>query len=126
METTSWAELPVRQVAGGRTVQLFPLGAPGTTGAPIVVRVSYPAGSRVERHSHACDFAEIILEGSVQCAGSWFHAGDIMNFSAGTPDGPLVAGPDGVTKLVVYADDRVVQYDVDGPTPPDAELRLSH
>jgi hypothetical protein len=64
-------------------------------------------GVTVQPHSHVCDYTEILLEGSEQVTRKWHHAGDVRVVKAGTVYGPLVAGPEGVTKLIIFKDDRV-------------------
>ncbi len=53
-------------------------------------------------HSHQCDYAEIILHGSQQVTRRWYKAGDVRIVKAGTVYGPLVAGPEGATVIVIF------------------------
>jgi hypothetical protein len=92
-----------------RRFWLFGIGEPGTEGMPTVIRAFFPAGTREEVHTHATDYCEIILEGSQQVTGRWYHAGDIRVAKGGTSYGPLIAGPEGVLKMVIFADDRVAR-----------------
>ena len=61
----------------------------------------YPPGWEVQPHTHACDYMEIILEGSQKVTGKWHHAGDVRIARAGTVYGPLIAGPEGVRAFLV-------------------------
>lgn len=86
----------------GVRYQKMPVG-PGGDGGPVVVRSMFPPGTEVPAHSHVCDYVEIILEGSEEVTRRWRRAGDVTSVKAGTVYGPLVAGPDGVTKLVIFS-----------------------
>ena len=105
--TTSWEELAEHATPSGGTFSYFAIGEPGAAGSPTVVKVSFPPGSRVESHTHACDYCEILLEGSETVTRTLHRAGDILIRKAGTVYGPLIAGPEGVTKLLIFTDDRV-------------------
>lgn len=74
--------------------------------APVVFHTYYPPGFEVVPHTHACDYVEIILEGSQKVTGKWHHAGDVRMARAGTVYGPLIAGPEGVTFVAVFRDHR--------------------
>ena len=103
--STSWTEL-VEDLYGGATTSKFRVGAPGDGDAPTVFRTYFPPGFEVPVHTHACDYAEIILDGSQQVTKKWHHPGDIRIVKAGTAYGPLVAGPEGVTVLLIFRDGR--------------------
>ena len=47
---------------------------------------------------------EIILEGTQKVSGKWLYPGDIRIGLANRGYGPLIAGPEGVTVLVIFAD----------------------
>ena len=64
----------------------------------------FPPGCRIEAHTHPCDYSEIILEGTQQVSGKWLDVGDIRVGLANRAYGPLIAGPEGVTVLVIFAD----------------------
>lgn len=80
----------------------YRIGDPEDERAPLVVQVVFPPGHRVEPHTHDADYTEIILEGSQQVTRRWHHAGDVRIVRAGTAYGPLIAGPTGVTVLIVF------------------------
>lgn len=124
---TSWDELEVYDTPSGGRFRHFTVGEPEVTGGPTVIRVTFPPGTRVEAHTHACDYCEVLLEGSEVIGRRLHRAGDIVIRSAGTVYGPLVAGPDGVTKLLIFADDRVQALRPNQPLPADeATLRIAH
>ena len=52
-------------------------------------------GTYVAPHTHACDYTEIVLEGSEEVTRKWRSAGDITIVKGGTVYGPLIAGPEG-------------------------------
>jgi hypothetical protein len=116
---TSWDEIASGESEIGRSgasesepdrrFWLFGIGEPGTEGMPTVIRAFFPAGTREEVHTHACDYCEIILEGTQQVTGKWYGPGDVRVAKGGTSYGPLIAGPEGVLKLVIFADDRVAR-----------------
>jgi hypothetical protein len=121
---TTWDDVPTKEYDGGIRVAFYSVGEQGAPGAPTVLRVQAPPGARVAPHSHACDYTEIVLEGSERVSRRWHREGDILVRTAGTVYGPLVAGPEGVTKLVFFADDRVLAIAPNAPVPPAAELRI--
>jgi anti-sigma factor ChrR (cupin superfamily) len=94
-----WAEAGVR-------VARMTVGDPDDPASPVVFHSYYPPGWTVAPHTHACDYLEIILEGSQQVTGRWHQAGDVRMARAGTVYGPLVAGPEGVTFVAVFRDHR--------------------
>jgi quercetin dioxygenase-like cupin family protein len=104
--TTSWNEVGATTPRPGTQVWLVRNGPPEDEHAPVVVRSTFAPGTRVEAHTHESDYMEIILEGSEQVTRRWRRAGDITIVKAGTVYGPLIAGPEGVTKLIIFRDDR--------------------
>ena len=56
----------------------------------------------MEAHTHPCDYSEIILQGSQKVSGKWLHEGDIRIGLANRGYGPLIAGDEGVTVLVIF------------------------
>ena len=100
--STSWKELGFVEYGGGVTGARFVIGDDDDESAPVVMRGSFPPGAVVAPHSHPCDYAEILLEGSQQVTRQWHYPGDIRIVKAGTVYGPLVAGPEGVTVLVIF------------------------
>jgi hypothetical protein len=102
---TSWDELGsvTLPVTGVETSQ-YRIGPPDDESSPTVFKAYFPPGCRVEAHTHGCNYSEIVLEGSQQVSGRWLHAGDIRVGLADRAYGPLIAGPEGVTVLVIFAD----------------------
>jgi hypothetical protein len=104
--TTSWDEVEIGTSRAGAQVWMFRNGLPEDDEAPVVVRSTFAPGTRIEAHTHASDYTEIILEGSEEVTRQWRHAGDITIVKGGTTYGPLIAGPEGVTKLIIFRDHR--------------------
>lgn len=101
---TSWEELgSITLEATGVVTSQYRVGMPTEDASPTVFKVYFPPGCRIEPHTHACDYSEIILEGSQKVGNTWLHAGDIRVGLANRGYGPLVAGPEGVTVLVIFA-----------------------
>ena len=102
---TSWEGLGAITIeATGVVTSQYRIGLPSENSSPSVFKAYYPPHCRIEAHTHACDYTEIILEGSQKVSGRWLHEGDIRIGLANKGYGPLIAGPDGVTVLVVFAD----------------------
>lgn len=99
---TSWEQLGFLDLPNGARTSRFVVGDEDDPEAPVVFRVSFPPGCEVAAHTHDCDYCEIILEGSQQVTRRWHHAGDIRIAKAGTAYGPLIAGPEGCTVLVIF------------------------
>ena len=76
---------------------------PEGSDAPVIGYSKWPPGRTVPPHTHSSDYVEIILEGSQRIGKTWHKAGDVRMVKAGTGYGPLTAGPEGVTFLVVFA-----------------------
>lgn len=102
---TSWDDLgsTTLQATGIETSQ-YRIGLPSQASSPTVFKAVFPPNCRVEAHTHACDYSEIILQGSQKVGAKWLHAGDIRVGLANKGYGPLIAGPEGVTVLVIFAD----------------------
>jgi hypothetical protein len=98
---TSWAELTTQE-SMGTVYGSFAVGDEDDVSAPRVFRGVFPPGCRLEPHSHACDYAEIILEGSQKVGRRWYRQGDVRIVRARTVYGPLIAGPQGATVMVVF------------------------
>ena len=101
-QNTSWEELGFQEYPSGAKGSRFTIGEDDDETAPIVMRGVFPPGAVVAPHSHPCDYAELILEGSQQVTRRWHQAGDIRIVKAGTVYGPLIAGPEGATVLVIF------------------------
>lgn len=100
---TSWEEIGSFSIpANSVSVSQYRIGNQDEA-SPTVFRAIFPPGSRVEAHTHACDYSEIILQGSQKVGGKWLHEGDIRIGLAHKAYGPLIAGPDGVTVLLIFA-----------------------
>ena len=104
--STSWQELGHIEYSNGIVASQYTLGDDDDLTAPIIIRGTFPPGCVVAPHSHECDYTEIILEGSERVGRRWHKAGDIRIVKGGTHYGPLVAGPEGLTKLVIFRDGR--------------------
>lgn len=83
-------------------------------GAPRMMHSVFPPGYVVGPHTHATDYVEVILAGSQKVTRRWHHPGDIRIVRAGTVYGPLEAGPEGATVLIVFADSRT---EIEPPIP---------
>ena len=102
---TSWDELgSITLENTGAVTSQYRVGLPSENASPTVFKVFFPPDCRIEAHTHDCDYTEIILQGSQQVSGRWLHEGDIRIGLANKGYGPLIAGPDGVTVLVMFAD----------------------
>lgn len=102
---TSWDELgSITLEASGAVTSQYRVGRPSDDAAPTIFKVEFPPDCRIEAHTHDCDYSEIILRGSQKVGAKWLHEGDIRVGLANKGYGPLVAGPDGVTVLVIFAD----------------------
>lgn len=104
---TSWAELMEAQAdvptaTGPQEKARFAIGPEDDADAPVVHRVRFAPHHRVEPHTHPTDYAEILLEGTQQIGRTWYGPGDIRVVRANTPYGPLVAGPEGCTVLIIF------------------------
>jgi hypothetical protein len=93
------------------------LGDPDSPSASNVFWIRFTPGHHTEPHSHASDYCEVILEGSLRVGKKWLGPGDVRIVKAGTGYGPLEAGPEGVTALVIFESDfKTIPK---GSTPPD-------
>ena len=100
---TSWEQLGQvwMEETGIETTQ-YRIGLPTEDSSPTVFKVYFPPNCRVEAHTHPCDYSEIILQGSQKVSGKWLHEGDIRIGLANRGYGPLIAGDEGVTVLVLF------------------------
>lgn len=78
------------------------MGPDGEEGCTNVCIVKWPPNSRVEPHSHASDYCELILEGTQRVGPDWFKAGDLRIATAGQIYGPLESGDEGCTIAVIF------------------------
>ncbi|MDA0339955.1 MAG: hypothetical protein O2910_09025 [Proteobacteria bacterium] len=112
--------LPTQAVA-----TMYKVGLPDNEAAPTVFNMWFPPGCTIEVHTHACDYSEIIIEGSQKVGGKWLYPGDIRIGLANRGYGPLVAGPDGARVLVIFANGQwpgITLDDNDGGTLATKEL----
>lgn len=101
---TSWEELgSITIEATGVETSQYRIGPADDDASPTVFKAWFPPNSRVEAHTHGCDYSEIILQGSQQVSGRWLHEGDVRIGLANRAYGPLIAGPEGVSVLVIFA-----------------------
>ena len=100
---TSWEKLGQvwMEETGIETTQ-YRIGLPTEDSSPTVFKVYFPPNCRVEAHTHPCDYSEIILQGSQKVSGKWLYEGDIRIGLANRGYGPLIAGDEGVTVLVIF------------------------
>jgi hypothetical protein len=102
---TSWDDLGAITIeTTGIETSQYRIGLPSENSSPTVFKAKFPPNCRVEAHTHACDYSEIILQGSQKVSGKWLNEGDIRIGLANKGYGPLIAGPEGVTVLVIFAD----------------------
>ena len=99
---TSWEELEVQELPNGIRNRRFLIDSGKDPSAPIVFWTYFPPHTVTPAHSHECDYAEIILSGSQQVTRRWHKAGTVRIVKAGTVYGPLVAGPEGATVIVIF------------------------
>jgi quercetin dioxygenase-like cupin family protein len=102
----SWDELDKIELPTGIVTSTYRVGLPDDPEAPTVFKVYYPPECFVEAHTHACDYTEIVLEGTIRVGAQWHKAGDIRIGLANRGYGPLVAGPEGAHLLFIFADGR--------------------
>ena len=99
----TWQELE-DELPNGERLSILVVGDSQDPLAPRIVRSVLPPGTRIEVHTHDSDYVEIILEGAERVGRTWYRKGDIRRVKAGCVYGPLVAGPEGVLKLIVFRD----------------------
>jgi hypothetical protein len=63
-----------------------------------------PANTEIATpHTHACDYLEIVLEGSIRVGKTWYKANEARVVKAHTGYGPLVTGPDGCKQIIIFS-----------------------
>jgi hypothetical protein len=87
---------------GFRRVHVI-LGAPSDAGSPQIYWAQDPPGVVWDSQSHNTDFLMAYLQGSQKVGDKWYRAGDARVVKAGTVYGPIEAGPEGSTALLVFA-----------------------
>lgn len=75
---------------------------PGDADRPLVILSDLPPHHVEPPHTHAGDYIEIVLEGSLRVGKTDMGRGDARTTQAGTGYGPLVAGPDGCLRLTIF------------------------
>ena len=103
---TSWDEIGSIELPTTAVATMYRIGLPDDDESPTVFKMWFPPGCTIEAHTHACDYSEIILEGSHKVGSKWLYPGNIRVGLANRGYGPLVAGPDGASVLVIFADGR--------------------
>jgi hypothetical protein len=86
----------------GQYIAQIPIGDRVDSSSPIAFYAVWPPHCKVDPHTHAADYCEIVLKGSQQVSGKWFNEGDVRVVKAGTRYGPLIAGPEGCTLLLIF------------------------
>ena len=86
------------------TTAWLDIGEPDDPHRPLVMVVRYAPGITVNPHSHASDYASLVVEGDVVITGRLHDVGSIRLVAAGTVYGPLVAGERGTTLIDVFTD----------------------
>ena len=100
---TSWNDIGSIELPSSAVATMYKVGLPSNEAAPTVFKMWFPPGCTIEVHTHACDYTEFILAGSQKVGGKWLVPGDVRVGLANRGYGPLVAGPDGASVLVIFA-----------------------
>ena len=96
-----WSEAAV-SLPNGQLATKLVIGDDKDPRATRAFIVKWPPGCRVDVHTHASDYCEILLEGTQKIGDTWFSAGDVRVAKAGTLYGPLIAGDEGCTIIVIF------------------------
>ena len=100
----NWNDLDKIELPSGIVTSMYRVGDSTDAAAPTVFKVFYPPNCYTEAHTHACDYTEIILDGTQKVGATWHVPGDIRIGLANRGYGPLVAGPEGATVLFMFKD----------------------
>ncbi len=103
---TSWDKIGSIKLPTEAVATMYRIGLPDDEAAPTVFKMWFPPGCTIEAHTHACDYSEILLAGSQKVGNTWLQPGDIRVGLANKGYGPLVAGPEGASVLVIFATGR--------------------
>ncbi len=103
---TSWDQIGGITLPTEAVASMYKIGMPDSEESPTVFKMWFPPGCTIEAHTHDCDYSEIILEGSQMVGRTWLYPGDIRVGLANRGYGPLVAGPEGASVLVIFANGR--------------------
>lgn len=98
---TPWTDEAI-ELATGHVMAKFTVGEEDSDAATVVFIAQWPAGCRVDAHTHESDYCEILLKGSQKVGATWFHEGDVRIARAGHIYGPLVAGDEGCTIALIF------------------------
>ena len=101
---TSWEGIGGITLPTEAIATMYKIGLPENPEAPTVFKMNFPPGCTIESHTHACDYSEIVLEGSQMIGRTWLYQGVVRIGLANSGYGPLEAGPEGATVLVIFAD----------------------
>ena len=100
---TSWKQIGEITLPTTAVASMFKVGLPDNPQAPTIFKMWFPPGCLIESHTHDCDYSEIILEGAQQVGRKWLYPGDVRIGLANRGYGPLLAGPEGASVLVIFA-----------------------
>ena len=100
---TSWEGIGGITLPTEAIATMYKIGLPENPDAPTIFKMNFPPGCTIESHTHDCDYSEIVLEGSQMIGRTWLYPGDVRIGLANRGYGPLVAGPEGATVLVIFA-----------------------
>ena len=103
---TSWDKIGSIKLPTEAVATMYRIGLPDEEASPTVFKMWFPPNCTIEPHTHDCDYSEIILAGSQKVGNKWLHPGDIRVGLANRGYGPLVAGPEGASILVIFANGR--------------------
>jgi hypothetical protein len=104
--STSWDQIGFYELPDGTRVSRVRIGEDDDPTAPVVLRMEFPPGARLEAHSHETDYCEIIIAGSQLIGRRTYGEGSIRVVKANTAYGPVVAGPDGASVIIMFRDGR--------------------
>jgi hypothetical protein len=98
-----WEELGPGTLPSGGVAHLYRIAArDDDLSAPLVVHQWFPPGWTTTAHTHTDDYTEIILQGTMTVGRTTFGPGDIRVAHGGTGYGPLAAGPEGCTAILIF------------------------
>jgi len=80
------------------------LGDPDDPAAPQAIWAQDPPGVVWDRQACPTDFVIVYLQGGQTIDGKWYGAGEARLQKGGTVYGPIEAGPEGSTVLLVFKD----------------------
>src|ERR1700737_409072 len=91
------------------------IGKEGDPAAPQFFWAQDPPGITWDAQSSRCDFVLVYLQGSQKVGDKWHHAGEARLVKAGEVYGPIEAGPEGSTIVMVFANADYVPVFTDKP-----------